>query len=69
MWLEKLKKISETENKPIRYLNLNFEIHNALYLIYTLENIFEFSLNEDKLKIKKKKKNIVEISLFIGGKS
>tara|TARA_Y100000992_G_C21242193_1_gene481316 strand:+ start:323 stop:847 length:525 start_codon:yes stop_codon:yes gene_type:complete len=53
MWLEKLKKISETENKPIRYLNLNFEIHNALYLIYTLENIFEFSLNEDKLKIKK----------------
>ena len=53
MWLEKLKKISETENKPVKYLNLNFEIHNSLYLIYTLENIFEFSLNEDKLKIKK----------------
>jgi len=48
MWLEKLKELSQGGLKgPIKYLDLNFELHNAIYVIETLDDIFDFSLDED----------------------
>ena len=44
MWLEKLKLFSEKGPKgPLKYLDLKFELHNAIYMIETLEDIFEFT--------------------------
>ena len=48
MWLEKLKGLSEDGLKgPLKYLDLKFELHNAIYLIETLSGIYEFSVKED----------------------
>lgn len=48
MWLEKLKSLSEDGLKgPLKYLDLKFELHNAIYLVETLSNIYEFSVKED----------------------
>ena len=56
MWLEKLLELSDGGLKgPIKYLDLKFELHNAVYLIETLNNIYEFSLNDEELCIKKDK--------------
>lgn len=61
MWLEKLKSLSEGElNGPLKYLDLKFELHNAIYLIETLSDIYEFSIKEDTLCIMKDKKEITE---------
>ena len=41
MWLEKLKSLSEDGLKgPLKYLDLKFELHNAIYLIETLSDIY-----------------------------
>lgn len=66
MWLEKLKSLSEDGLKgPLKYLDLKFELHNAIYLIETLSSIFQFSIKEDSCEedpvcIKKDKKEITE---------
>jgi len=62
MWLEKLKDINEGKLKgPLKHLNLNFELHNAIYVIEILDSLFEFSIkNEGELSMKKDKKNINE---------
>ena len=59
MWLEKLKSLSEEGLKgPLKYLDLKFELHNAIYLIETLSDIFEFTLDGESICIKKNKKKI-----------
>ena len=60
MWLEKLKGLTSDKNKnsPIQYFNLNFELHNAIYLLQTLEDLFEFSLEKEELIIKKEEEVI-----------
>jgi hypothetical protein len=56
MWLEKLSELSDGGLKgPIKYLDLKFELHNAIYLIETLDSIYEFSINNDELCIKRGK--------------
>lgn len=61
MWLEKLKSLSEDGLKgPLKYLDLKFELHNAIYLIETLSGIYEFSVKEDSVCIMKDKKKITE---------
>ena len=56
MWLEKLTGLSDGGLKgPIKYLDLKFELHNAIYLIETLNDIYEFSINDDELCIKRDK--------------
>ena len=66
MWLEKLKSLSEEGLKgPLKYLDLKFELHNAIYLIETLSGIFDFSIKEDSdgdevVCIMKDKKKISE---------
>jgi len=53
MWLEKLKELSNGNLKgPLKYLNLNFELHNALYLIETLDDVYDFKLEgTEKMQI------------------
>jgi len=53
MWLEKLKELSNGNLKgPLKYLNLNFELHNALYLIETLDGVYDFKLEgTEKMQI------------------
>lgn len=59
MWLEKLSELSGGGLKgPIKYLDLKYELHNAIYLIETLCPIYEFSINDDELYIKKEKEVI-----------
>lgn len=59
MWLEKLKSLlDEGLTGPIKYLDLKFELHNAIYLIETLSDIYEFSVKEDSIIIKKGKNEI-----------
>lgn len=61
MWLEKLSELSDGGLKgPIKYLDLKFELHNAIYLIETLSDIFEFSIKEDNICIMQDKKEITE---------
>lgn len=66
MWLEKLKSLSEDGLKgPLKYLDLKFELHNAIYLIETLSDIYQFSIKEDSCEedpvcIMKGKKIITE---------
>jgi len=59
MWLEKLRSLSEDGlNGPLKYLDLKFELHNAIYLIETLSDIYEFTLDGESICIKKDKKEI-----------
>lgn len=61
MWLEKLKKLSEEGlNGPLKYLDLKFELHNAIYLIETLDGVFEFTIQDDYVIIKKDKEEITK---------
>lgn len=54
MWLEKIKELTNGNlSGPLKHLNLNMELHAAIYLIETLEGIFEFSLKEDEFNISK----------------
>ena len=69
MWLEKLKSLSDEGLKgPLKYLDLKFELHNAVYLIETLDPLFEFSIKDDTIVIKKDKKEITEEYFYFGGK-
>jgi hypothetical protein len=61
MWLEKLKDINAGKLKgPLKYLNLSFELHNAIYVIEILDSLFVFSINDDELCITKDKKKMNE---------
>jgi hypothetical protein len=53
MWLEKLQKIKEdmSINGELSYLNMNFELHQSLYIMEILKDIISFKINENKLKI------------------
>ena len=61
MWLEKLKDINQGKIKgPLKHLNLQFELHNAIYITEILDSIMEFSSEDGKLFIKNKEKFINE---------
>ena len=61
MWLEKLKSLSDEGLKgPLKYLDLKIELHNAIYLIESLSDIYEFSVKEESIVIKKDKNEITE---------
>jgi len=53
MWLERLKEINKkmNVNDELGYLNLNFELHQSVYIIEILKDIISFKINENKLKI------------------
>lgn len=61
MWLEKLKSLSEKGFEgPLKYLDLKIELHNAIYLIESLSDIYEFSVKEESIVIKKDKNEITK---------
>ena len=53
MWLERLKEINKkmNVNDELGYLNLNFELHQSIYIIEILKDKISFKINENKLKI------------------
>ena len=53
MWLDKLKGVNKrmSINGDLTYLNLNFELHQCLYIMEILKDIVSFKINENKLKI------------------
>lgn len=54
MWLEKLLELSDGGLKgPVKYLDLKFELHNAIYLIETLNGVYDFSIKDESIVIKR----------------
>jgi len=60
MWFEKIKDINEGKLKgPLKHINLQFELHNAVYLVEVLDSVFDFSIEDTELCIKRNEKIIL----------
>ena len=65
MWVEKIKDIGKGKLKgSLKNLNLQFELHNAIYILEILDSLFEFSIKDGELCIKKDKKKINEDQFY-----
>lgn len=65
MWVEKIKDIGKGKLKgSLKHLNLQFELHNAIYILEILDSLFEFSIKDGELCIKKDKKKINEDQFY-----